>query len=145
MASSCTVLRITSATTETESFTTPPLSLHDLCQNCIQFAERWEILDWFQDAPNEHTQSWPYSTLICSVASLVENQQVCHLCNLLIASLHRWRFIGSADLTNKNVYLHAREVEKSASIHALFSDKPPMREEDGKHFASFELKTYCGE
>jgi hypothetical protein len=145
MTSSRTVLQTTLVTTEIQSCTGPSVSLHDLCQNCTRFVERWEILDWFQDSTTEHTQSWPYSTFLCTVASLVETQQVCHLCNLITTSLHRWRFVGSADLTNKNVYLHAREVEKSASVHALFSDEPPMTEEGGKHFASFELKTYHGE
>lgn len=145
MTSSCTVSETNPANITTRPGTNPSVPLHHLCEDCTRFVARCQILDQLQSPADPRNPLWPYSTYHCTVASLVESQDICHLCKLLAASLHRWRFLKSADLTNKNVYWRARGVEQSVIVHALFSDQQPMSEKDGNFFASFELKTYCGE
>jgi len=136
---------------EVKQHVTPKIStpetvpLHHLCEECRIFCESWQVLYWFQDAAGSDHQTRPYSSLLCTVKHLIQCQQHCHFCELLLASLNRWSFIKRYDVLDKNVYLHSRDRgEEFLVVHALFCEEEPMDEEMGRQFASFALEGYRG-
>jgi hypothetical protein len=119
------------------------IALHTLCQNCTTFFEQWEPLQWFQ-MPERSTE-WPYSSYLCTVTQLIEDQQHCHFCKLLLASLDRSRFVERKDVLDMNVWLRFEDKDtKMVTVVALFSEQQPLSAGDGKVFAFFVMERYEG-
>jgi hypothetical protein len=117
--------------------------LHNLCEGCTKFFQRWEALEWLQTPAEQRSQTWPYSSFLSTVANLAESQQCCHFCKLLLGALDRWPLVKWENVWDKNVYLQFLDKSnEKLVVYALLGDEQPKNEEDGKQFAGFVLEPY---
>jgi hypothetical protein len=119
------------------------VALHNICQNCTTFFQQWGPLQWFLDP--ERTRDWPYSSYLCTVTELVESQQHCHFCKLLLASLDRRPFVKREDVSSMSVWMHFQDEDANAvTMNTLISEKQPLKKGEGRDFTVLVLQRYEG-
>ncbi|KAH7377838.1 heterokaryon incompatibility protein-domain-containing protein [Pyrenochaeta sp. MPI-SDFR-AT-0127] len=130
------------------SYSNRSTPLHELCQECRAFCGSWDVLNWIQIHHDAEAESFPAIPAF-TVAQLTENQNSCHLCMFVLASLERRIKKDSTKLGNTPVYLSPRVVEKGVVNIAARLEEEMLEEDDRRrdnediiHFPSFVLKSY---
>ncbi len=94
-------------------------ALHNLCATCNAFCKTWEVFDWVQThhaISEKEEQAWP-PVQISTVTHLQENQEQCHLCNLILRFLVPQRVPDIEEIGDMDVYLYARVVNSWEPVY----------------------------
>jgi hypothetical protein len=127
--------------------------VHQLCENCTQFFNNWEYLEWFltKDVDEWTMQSDKWYNL-CTVGHLLRSRKSCHFCIMLHGSLlkhgrdSRWNAKGDQGSTPKQRSDGTPQEEdfegspKADNAHIILSHRSPEIEPPDYEHQSY---LYC--